>query len=249
MNSHFTKRRAFSAWPMVSLMLAASLLATGCERVRDGGEAASPAAAQSQGTSGVSIDSVSYRHDRSMKYTLFDLSKTPPQAIGGEIVGRLASGGSTGCCLALPATWRPGLRVRVEWTESDRDTSYPEKHSRDIEIARYDKPAGLFVVFYPPHEVEVVVSGAEPGHPEWTGQIKQTPWDYCVETNGRKPCKAALPKLFDAASRQGYCTSLRETKVPDGEELCSFSLYRCMQDYEDEPFCKSVLWGPRRKQE
>jgi hypothetical protein len=182
-----------------------------------------------------------------MTYTLFDLSKTPPAAVGGEIVGRLAAGGSKGCCLALPNTWRPGIKVRVDWTESDREQTFPEKYTRELEIPRYEQAADLYVVFYPGHEVEVVVSHGEPGHAQWAGRVKSTPWYYCVANSGRKACKDALPKMFDANESQGFCTYLKEENRPNKDDLCAVAMFECMRDYEDEPFCKKTLWGPRRK--
>lgn len=185
-----------------------------------------------------------------MSYTLFDLSQNPPQAIGGATVDRLGSGGEKGCCLALPTVWKPGMKVRVQWTESDLKRTYPEEHLRVLEIPKYETPGDLFVVFYPGHEVEVVVSAAEPGHPGWQGKVKKTPWEMCLDKHGKKPCKAALPKLFDTASSQGFCTYIKEEWPGDkeSEDLCEFAMLRCMQDYEDEEFCKKILWGSRRKE-
>jgi len=233
----------------LALLLA---VATGCKPAADAGLAkpAQQVATQPvEATASVMIDSVNYMHERSTKYTLYDLSKTPPVAIGGAIVDRLGTGGEKGCCLALPKTWRPGLKVRLDWHESDRENIYEER-TRDLEIPNYIAPADLYVVFYPEHKVELVVSAAEPGHPDWQGLVKKTPWEQCVETFGRKPCKAALPKQFDTAS-VGYCTYTRSKDFPkenyDGEALCEVAMHQCMTDYEDEPFCKGILWGEYKK--
>ena len=61
-------------------------------------------------TVSVSTDSVNYMYDRGLKYTLYDLSQTPPAAIGGAIVYMLGTGGGKGCCIALPTVWHPGTR-------------------------------------------------------------------------------------------------------------------------------------------
>lgn len=232
-----------------SLLLAFILaVATGCKPAADAGPAKSvpqEAAQPAEATASVMIDSVNYMHERSTKYTLYDLSKTPPVAIGGAIVDRLGTGGEKGCCLALPKTWRPGMKVRLDWHESDRENIY-EEQTRELEIPRYTVPADLYVVFYAEHKVELVVSVAEPGHPDWQGQIKKTPWEQCVETYGRKPCKAALPKQFDTSS-VGFCTYLKKENRPDAEGLCLTAMRQCMKDYEDEPFCKGILWGEYKK--
>ena len=230
----------------VALLVLLVTVAAGCKPIADARTAASPAQPAEEQVS-VMIDSVNYRHDRGMKYTVYDLGTTPPRAIGGAIVDRLGSGGEKGCCLALPTVWRPGMKIRVQWHESDLKQIYPEEYERDLEIPRYDTPADVFVVFYPEHEVEVVVSAAEPGHPEWQGRIKQTPWEACLEAHGRKPCKAALPKMFDMGSAQGFCTYLKEENRPNADEICKTEIWECTRDYEDEEMCKKILWGPRKK--
>ena len=228
------------------LVLAAVALALGaCQPPQARGDAAGAGAPAD--TVSVTVDSVNYQHERAVQYTLYDLSRTPPLAVGGALVVMLATGGEKGCCVSLPKTWRPGLKVRVDWEESDRQVIYPEKYSRELEIPRYDSPADLFVVFHPAHEVELGVSPAEPGHPDWRGRIRNTPWEQCVEAHGRKPCKAALPKTFGTGS-QGMCTYFKEEKLPDADDLCATLMAECMKDWEDQPFCDGVLWGPRKKQ-
>ena len=228
---------------IAGMVLAVTLLA-GCDASED---AAKPVAGKPSGANAsVLIDSVNYMHERGVQYTLYDLAKTPPVPIGGSIVVMLASGGEKNCCLNLPNVWRPGIKVRLDWQESDRERTYPEKYSRDLEIPRYAMPADLYVVFSPPHEVELVVSQAEPGHPDWRGSIKKTPWEQCVLTYSRKPCFAALPKLFDTQSHQGFCTYVTEERLPEASLDCGWAMQDCLRDFEDEPFCKGLLWGPRR---
>ena len=110
--------------------------------------------------------------------------------------------------MSLPVVWRPGIRLWVESQGSDFERTYPELHAREVELPRYDKPAGVYVVFYPDHEVQMLVSPAEPGHPGWAGRIKQTPWAACVAEHGRKVCKRAIPK----PGNEGFC--VRDTLEP-----------------------------------
>ena len=217
----------------------------GCSPSEDASEHVS--GKQSGADASVLIDSVNYMHERGVQYTLYDLAKTPAAPIGGSIVMMLATGGEKGCCLSLPRIWRPGIKVRLAWQESDRQRTYPEKYARDLEIPRYTTPADLYVVFSAPHEVELVVSQAEPGHPDWQGSIKKPPWEQCVQTYGRKPCFAALPKMFDTASSRGECKYMKEHDFPNAENLCTFALAECMRDFEDEPFCKDLLWSTRER--
>lgn len=198
--------------------------------------------ADSAATQSVMIDSVNYMHERGVKYTVYDLSGAKQRAIGGAIVDMLGAGGEKGCCLALPTAWRSGLRIRLEWGEADYQRIYPEKYSREMEIPHYAQPADLYVVFYPSHEVELVVSPVEPGHPDWPGRVKATPWEHCLSQHERKVCKAALPKQFDAKTFKGYCPRAIKNGWSDVDDACAFLMHQCMQDYEDEPFCKDTLW-------
>jgi hypothetical protein len=233
-------------WPLLCLIA----LLVSCKPAIPGNQASMPrpnamAKPEAASSSSVMSDSVNYMHDRSTKYTLYDLSKTPPIAVGGAIVDRLATGGEKGCCLSLPKVWRAGMKVRLDWHESDRDQIY-EEHTRELEIPRYDEPADLYVVFYPQHEVEVVVSKGEPGHPTWRGRLKQTPWENCLANNERKVCKRATARIFDTNAK-GVCTYFKAENHPDADLNCQALMHQCMQDYEDEPFCKEILWGEYKK--
>ena len=178
---------------LTGVLAAAVLLAVGAH--------AAPEPARS-GEVGVMVGAVSYRHDRSLQYTIDDLTRQPPQPVIGAVVERLASGEEKGCCLSLPNKWRPGMKVRVSWQESEGGRLDPQGYTRDLEIPRYASPADLFVVFYAGHEVEVVVSAAEPGQTAWKGKIKKTPWDACMASAGRKVCSNARPDPIFAGLRQ-----------------------------------------------
>jgi len=238
-----------------TVVLVLGLFLPGCQPVAEAAKAKLAVTAKDEAPkaddamASVMIDSVNYVVDRAVEYRLYDVSGNKKAPIGGSIVTPLVGGGAKGCCIALPPEWRPGQKVRVEWEESDRKETFPEHYIRELEIPRYEKPADLYVVFYPEHEIEVVVSVAEPGHPEWAGRIKQSPWNQCVADFGRKVCKRATPKLFDTASAQGFCVYLKEEARPDGQRLCDSAMSRCMQDFEDEDYCKSILWGPLRNED
>jgi hypothetical protein len=194
-------------------------------------------------TVGGYVDVINYNHNNSYKFTLFDLTVENTPAISGGIVWWLASGGNVNCCIALPKIWRPGLKVLLDWHETDRDAVIGE-YKREFEIPRYTRPGNLFIVFLPKSEVELVVSEGGPGPENWPGSIKQTPWDYCVQTHGRKACVAALPKTFDADGYSGSCTRWKRKNMMD---YCEKTLGWCIKEYEDEEFCNKVLWGKEQK--
>ena len=226
---------------VLSVLLGLTLAA--CEP-KAGGSASEGKADKS--VASVMVDSVNYRIDREIKYTLYAISGGKKTPVGGSIVDTLESGGAKGCCLALPKEWRPGLMVRVEWGEADFDRIYPERYAKDLEIPRYDEPSDLYVVFYPEHEVEVVVSFGEPGHSSWQGRIKETPWNHCVAEFGRKECWRVIPKSgLSLGEMQGYCTYVEEEKR--NPKYCTDSYDECLRNYEDEELCKKTLWGVRKK--
>lgn len=150
--------------------------------------------------------------------------------------------------MVLPKVWHSGMKIRVEWQDSDFVQTYPEILVKELEIPRYEKPADLYVVFYPEHEVEVVVSVAEPGHPEWAGRIKQSPWNQCVADFGRKVCKRAIPKPgLDIEELRGLCTYFHNEKLEDADKLCEQTIRECIHNYEDEDLCKSAAWDKVKK--
>lgn len=232
-------------WRLMTLLLL-SLILVGCDNTRERFSLSTPVAEVASSpadsdTVSVMGDAVNYMHEYEVKYTLYDLSKTPPVAVGGAIVGPLSQGGGKGCCISLPKKWHAGMKVRVDWGIADHQGIY-EQPSQDLEIPPYDVAADLYVVFHGKHEIELVVSQAEPGHPEWRGKIKQTPWDACVAENGRKPCFMALPKQFDTNAK-GVCTYFKRKNPSAGESQCLTLMTQCMQDYEDKKFCDGILWG------
>ena len=210
-----------------------------------GSNSASDAALDASGMQSVMSDSVNYSHEYSFEYTLFDINQAKSPAVGGGAVDRLANGGAKACCIQLPAVWHEGLKVKVRWEPYGKQGS-EAPIERTMEIPRYEQLSDLYVVFHDRDDVELVVSVGEPGHPSWQGRIKQTPWDQCVSAHGRKPCKASLPKMFHSRSAKGFCTYTRSKDYPgseqEGQSLCASSKRECMEDYEDENFCESLLW-------
>jgi hypothetical protein len=205
---------------------------------------------------GVYVDVINYNYDRSYQFTLYDLTREDKPPISGGIVWPLASGGNVNCCVSLPRVWRPGLKVLLKWGEADEKTKEEiARHEHEFEIPRYKRPGNLYIVYMPESEVQLVVSEVEPGSDKWPGQVKQTPWDYCVKTNGRKPCKAAVAKTYPY---QGFCTNWnrrgpkelerdRRLGIDGSRDLCKESWDRCLYEYEDEEFCNKVLWGKEPK--
>ena len=224
------------------LLLLLALLC-GCTPDSEGATTKKGAAAN---TLAAYVDVINYNHDHNYGFTLIDLTVNPVQAISGGAVWPLASGGSANCCIQLPKKWRAGLKVSVKWDDYIKH-DLQGSHERELEIPRYARPGNLYVVFGPEQQPELVVSLVEPGHPDWPGKIKQTPWDFCVATSGRKACKAAMPKRFDAVSSQGLCTYMKKENFPESDANCEFAIVECIRDYEDEAFCKETLWGEPRK--
>ena len=140
----------------------------------------------------------------------------------------------------------PGLKVRLEWQEANQKEKEPEIYKREMEIPRYEQPADLYVAFHPQHEVELVVSAGEPGHPEWKGKTKQTPWDLCVQEFGRKTCKRAIPNYGGLSPNEmrGLCIYFSST---NHSEYCESTLRECVKYYEDEDYCRHLLWDESGK--
>lgn len=246
LHTHAIRQSRVARWRHATACILGLALAA-CSPASDTAASDLPAKSAPADTVSVMVDSVSYRHDRSVSYTLYDMSTSPSTAVGGSIVDRLASGGDKGCCVTLPTNWKPGLKVQVRWEEGDRERMYPEIHKRTLDIPRYEQPSDLYVVFYPSREVEVVVSVGEPGHPSWAGRIKQTPWQFCVAQHGEKVCKAVLPKIVGISDLRGFCREGREQAWPDAELNCETMLDACVKDYDDKEYCHELLWEESTK--
>jgi hypothetical protein len=108
-----------------------------------------------------------------------------------------------------------------------------------LEIPEYDKPGDLYVAFYPGDEIEIVVSWAEPGHPEWRGRERGLPYDSCVAKLSRKLCERNLPKYAPAsherlaAMARRACQPAQVKKAPDPleeEYLCKKWVEDCKKE-------------------
>ncbi len=177
--------------------------------------------------------SLNYSSKYFFDYTVYDATVPTLPAIGGASVTPLG-GGDQGCCIALPKVWRPGLKVLIKWSNSDRDKTFDE-YSREFEIPRYTEPGNLFVTFYDANDVELVVSRYEAGHPQWPGRIKADPMSYCLATesktrqceqwSARNMTRMQPPQLLegcDLHNPDDICKDLlRSCIVEFGPEACS----------------------------
>ncbi|WP_017453016.1 DUF3304 domain-containing protein [Herbaspirillum rubrisubalbicans] len=160
----------------------------------------------------VSTDAVNYMHDWGLGYTLFNQADNQP--IGNGILGFLEGPGGKGCCLKLPKKWKPGMQVRVEWQKSDKKMTEETMRIKVMEIPEYDKPGDLYVAFYTGDEVEIVVSWAEPGHPEWTGRERELPYQACLSKLSKKVCEKELPK-YPPMSHERMVSLIRKSCLPE----------------------------------
>ncbi|QCA19083.1 DUF3304 domain-containing protein [Citrobacter freundii] len=106
---------------------------------------------------------------------------------GIDIIGPYQGGGG-GCCYGVPAKWRPGMTVRVDWESGEASTKgFPgfadskkyrewrdkikaqnKQHSAVVPVPDYtgQEICGITVHFLPCDEVKVTTSCANYGHPE-----------------------------------------------------------------------------------
>ncbi|WP_350307459.1 DUF3304 domain-containing protein [Photorhabdus viridis] len=98
---------------------------------------------------------------------------------GIDIIGPYQGGGG-GCCYSVPAKWKPGMAVRVDWETgaggsegfpgfADRDkylawekkmNAYTRQHSRVVPVPDYtgQRTCGITVHFLPCDQVKVTTS-------------------------------------------------------------------------------------------
>lgn len=73
---------------------------------------------------------------------------------GGAYLGAHEGGGGFVCCVAVPASWRPDLTVKIGWTD-DHDKNYRE---RVIAVPRYHEIGHFSVHFLRNGEIKVFVT-------------------------------------------------------------------------------------------
>lgn len=118
---------------------------------------------------GVGISGVNYS-DQPITYVLSDPEN--PASVGGEPVDPYAAGGEV-CCFSLPKTWRPGIKVRVQIFDTNRD---PVKDDI-VDLPPYvdGKPGQMWAVYHKDGSVEVVSSNVGPRHEKWPAKVKGWP--------------------------------------------------------------------------
>jgi len=189
-------------------------------------------------TFAASTYSLNYSSKYFFDYTVYDATVPALPAIGGAAVDPLG-GGDQGCCIALPKTWRPGLKVLIKWSYADREKIH-EAYSREFEIPRYAEPGNLFVTFYDTNDVELIVSRYEAGHPQWPGRIKADPMSNCLETEpNKKQCEQWAARNM-TAERPSFLVESCKTK--DSGPLCPELQKACFARGGDADDC-SIYTG------
>lgn len=136
-------------------------------------------ACERHSTVDVSLHGVNYS-DRVFSYSVKDPLAKDKNGAGGELIDPFGAGG-TMCCVTLPVTWRPGIKLQVDttyWQNKLPDGTLPEiKETHLIDVPPYaDGKAGeIWVVRAADGNVSVVSSDFQPDHPKWPGKMKGWP--------------------------------------------------------------------------
>lgn len=99
--------------------------------------------------------------------------------INGHWFGSAGSGGSTVCCVALPARWRPDVTARIKWERCElRDPKNPvpdseacKWHEMNVPFEPYESGLWMLWLHIMPGDENVLLipSGTGPGHPDYPG--------------------------------------------------------------------------------
>lgn len=156
--SLFDKTRSLAS--MLPLLVVSSLLAA-CEKPEVS----------------VNLHGVNYTAD-TFSYAVADPANA--DGGGGELIDPFASGGTT-CCVTLPKTWRPGIKLQIRathWVEKRAENSIKEfKKEVIVEVPKYvdNRPGDLWVLREADGKVSVISSDFQPDHPKWPGKVKGWP--------------------------------------------------------------------------
>lgn len=144
--------------PYYLLPTAFSLLLTACGTL-----------VQADSKVGVEISGVNYS-DQPITYVVSD--PNAPGNVGGEPVDPFAAGGLM-CCFRLPEKWQPGIKVRVQIFDTNRNPVKDET----VNLPPYvdGKPGRIWAVHYQDGVVDVLSSDYGPQHAKWPGKLKGWP--------------------------------------------------------------------------
>ncbi|WPH18835.1 DUF3304 domain-containing protein [Variovorax paradoxus] len=116
---------------------------------------------------------------------------------GGPNIAPESGGGKSSCCASIPVRWRPGMKVKVEWSYGSGAPGTPPPpppQEAVVEIPEYSSRAGSIQAhFYPDHKVKVVVATYGIEHPRYPMSAEdKLPWETSkqlleYEKEGRLP--------------------------------------------------------------
>ncbi|UXY15135.1 DUF3304 domain-containing protein [Chitiniphilus purpureus] len=196
---------------------------------------------------------VNYDHEFGIDYTLRWANGTTGDAVGGGSVGPFEGSGQN-CCVSLPRTWHPGLKLKVEWVALDLSTRKSnewktQNHQAELAIPEYTAPGDLYVLFHPGNQLELLVSPHEPGTLGWAGREKLEPQEACVARHGKKECMKSFPKYprdsyeARAARFRDACQedSIKNSPNPEGDKnSCAWFVEECKKKWviKDKRMCE-----------
>jgi len=159
-------------WLVRLIFVAVAILLTGCDR---------PAKAESVSGGSGTIEAINHTHWAINHFSVDGQS-------GLDIIGPWQGGGG-GCCYGVPATWTPGMTVKVDWETGvgysmdfpgyehwDKYLEWKKKikaqnreHSQIVPVPDYtgQKTCGIKVHFLPCDQIKVTTSCYDYGNPNY----------------------------------------------------------------------------------
>jgi hypothetical protein len=103
--------------------------------------------------------------------------------VNGTSGHKAGRGGSTVCCVNVPAKWRPGITLKVRWGVTNWKRRAFTFYEREVELEKYDELGPLYIHFLPNGDVRAVSSmfaawgqgGFYPG-PAYDTVLRKQPW-------------------------------------------------------------------------
>jgi hypothetical protein len=159
-------------WLVRLIFIAVAILLTGCDR---------PAKAESVSGGSGTIEAINHTHWAINHFSVDGQS-------GLDIIGPWQGGGG-GCCYGVPAKWKPGMTVKVDWeTGVGGSKGFPgfantnkyiewerkikaqnREHSQIVPVPDYtgQKTCGIKVHFLPCDQIKVTTSCYDYGNPNY----------------------------------------------------------------------------------
>jgi hypothetical protein len=102
--------------------------------------------------------------------------------VNGYNGAQAGTGGRLVCCVVVPKTWTPGLKVHVVWHVTNWKERTSQEYEADVPVDRYDEVGRMFVHFLANGQVRITLANESPSSPTYPGTHDPIPHKHPWQT-------------------------------------------------------------------